>query len=107
ADFAHRRIEIAEQADATLVAEADAIPNGESLGRPGEGAPTAFVDALVQVEGDPRPTLAAQSLPLQRRADHARIVEDDGVAGAEQVGEVTDKAVVELDDVPLPPVRRG
>ena len=80
-------------------------PTAESLGRPGKGAPAAFVDALVQVEGDLRPALAAQALAVQGGADHARVVEDEGVAGAEQIGEVADDAIVEPG--PLSPLFRG
>ena len=82
-------------------------PTDEPLGRPREGAPAAFVDALVQVEGDLRPALAAQPLAVQRGADHARVVEDQRIAGAEQVGEVADDAILELDGVPLPLAGRG
>ena len=105
ADVGDGRIEVAEQADAALVAEADAVADSEALGRPGEGAPAAFVDALVQVEGDLRPALAAQALAVQRGADHARVVEDEGVAGAEQVGEIAHDAVVEAH--PLSPFFNG
>ena len=99
ADLAHGGIERAEQADAAVVAEADAVAGGEALGRPRERAPAALVDALVQVEGDLRPVLAAHPLALQRRADHARIVEHERIAGAEQVGQVADEAVVERDSL--------
>ena len=67
----------------------------EALGGPREGAPAALVDALVQVEGDVRPVVAPPPLTLQRRADYARVVEHERVAGAEQVGQVAHVAVVE------------
>ena len=82
-------------------------PTTEPLGRPRESAPAAFVDALVQVEGDLRPTLAAHALAVQSGADHARVVEDERIAGAEQVGEVADDVIPELDGVPLPLAGRG
>jgi hypothetical protein len=63
ADLAHRGVESAEQADAPVVAEADAVAGGEALGGPRESAPAALVDALVQVEGDVRAVLAAQRSP--------------------------------------------
>ena len=87
------------------MAEADAVADGEALGRPREGAPAALVDALVQVEGDARAALAAQPLALQRRADHARVVEHERIAGAQQVGQVADEAVVERG--PLSPCPFG
>ena len=72
-----------------------------------KSAPAAFVDALVQVEGNLRPTLAAQPLAVQSGADHARVVEDERIPGAEQVGEVADDVIPELDGVPLPPCGEG
>ena len=49
-----------------------------------------------------RAALPAHALAVQRGADHARVVEDERVAGAEQVGEVADDAVFELAGSPLP-----
>ena len=106
ADLGDGGVERAQQADAPVVAEADAVADGEALGRPREGAPAALVDALVQVEGDLRAVLATHPLALQRRADHARVVEHERVAGAEQVGQVAHEAVVELG-VPSPHAPSG
>ena len=61
----------------------------------------------MQVEGDLRPALAAHALAVERGADDARVVEDERIAGAEQVGEVADDAILELDRIPLPLVGRG
>ena len=96
ADLGDGGVERAQQADASVVAEADAVADAEPLGGPREGAPAAFVDALVQVEGDLRAVVAPPPLALQRRADHARVVEHERIAGAEQIGQVADEAIVEL-----------
>ena len=72
ADVGDGRVEVAEQADAALVAEADAVADGEPLGRPGEGAPAACVDALVQVEGRSAPgSRRAGARPAARRGSRA------------------------------------
>jgi hypothetical protein len=46
ADGGNRRVQHAQQTHATLVAEADAIADSQALGRPGEGAPAALVEAV-------------------------------------------------------------
>ena len=84
ADLAHRGVERAEQADAPVVAEADAVAGGEPLGRPREGAPAVLVHPLVQVEGDDRAGIPAQPLAAQRRPDHLRVVEHQRVARPQQ-----------------------
>jgi hypothetical protein len=50
----------------------------------------------VQRAGDVRPGLAAHALALERRRDHPRVVEHEGVAGAQQLGQVADGAVLGL-----------
>ena len=59
---------------------------------------------LCRLKAIARAALAAQTLAVQRGADHARVVEHQRVAGAQQVGQVADDAVVE----PVPsPRKRG
>ena len=105
ADLAHGGVERAQQADAAVVAEADAVAGGQALGRPRERPPAARIDALVQVEGDVRAGVAAPPLALQRRADHARVVEHQRIAGSQQFGQIAHEAILERGS--LSPLFRG
>jgi hypothetical protein len=90
------RIEGAEKTDAPVVTEADAVTLGQALGGLCEGAPVARIDPLVTGEGDQRACVLQQPLAMQRRADHARIVEDQGVARPQKAGQVAHQMIRKL-----------
>src|SRR5262249_5074646 len=90
----------AQQADAALVTEADAIAQGKAFGGSGKGPPTAFVNAPVQIEGDQRAVPCARAFTLERRTNDARVIEHKDVAGADDVGQIADDAVLQAQIMP-------
>ena len=86
-------IELAQQADATIVAKADAIATLQALGGPRKGQPAAFVQALVQIEGDRRPLLPPPTLSAQGGANDAGVVEDQRIAGVQEFGQRAHEAI--------------
>src|SRR5207244_4428942 len=88
----HGRVELPEKADLALVAEADRIADGEPLARLGEGEPARAVEALVQIGLDARFLAAPDAAAVQRGRDHAGVVDDELVAGLQQLGKVAHRA---------------
>src|SRR5262245_15187523 len=94
-DRGYGGLEGAEQADAALVTEADAIARGKAFGGSSEGPPAAGVEAPVQIEGDERAVAFPCALTLERRTDDARVIEHEDVAGADEVGQIPYQAILE------------
>ena len=75
-------------------AELDAIEQVELLARFGEGPPGIGIDPLVEVERDLRAGIAvAVPRSAQLRRQDPRVVDDENVAGLEQVDQVGDMPV--------------
>ena len=93
----HLGVEPGELAGRALrgLAEADAVADGEPLRRPGEGAPAIRALAPMQGDLDPGRRLAPDPKAGEAGGDHLGVVDDEGVAGAEQVGEIADRPVGE------------
>src|SRR6516164_4078505 len=81
------RIELAEEADLALVAEAHHVARHEPLRRAHEGTPTRAVEPLMQGRLDRRFVgTAPDAAAVQARRYYLRVVDDDCVAGSQQVG---------------------
>ena len=106
ADLAHGGVERAQQADAAVVAEADAVAGGQALGRPRERAPAALIDPLVQVEGDDARGCPRAAARPAAPPGSPRVVEHQRIAGPQQFGQIAHDAVLERAVVPLPICRR-
>ena len=89
------RIELAEKADLALVAEAHGIADGEPLRRLHERAPARAVEAFDEIRLDRRFRAASDAPPMQARRDHPRVVDDELVAGAQQLRQVAHDAILE------------
>ncbi len=91
----HLGVEGGQQTGGALavLAEADAVADLEALGRPHQSAPAIRRLALDQGRLDARHGLAAHPDAGEPRRDHPRVVEDEGVAGTQQVREVANMAV--------------
>ena len=90
------RVKRPNKADAALFAETDEIADFEPLGRAGEGAPATLVDALMQVELDLRFGIAADACALERRRNDTCVVEDEHIAGPQQLGQLRDGAICDF-----------
>ena len=100
--FLHRRVELAEEADPALVAEAHDVARREPLCRPHEGAPARAVEPPCSVASI-RGCLAAPEPPAgQPRRDDLGVVDHQRVAGPQQVRQIAHAAVLEFR---LPPGR--
>src|SRR5262249_21943472 len=78
------------------LAETDALADLEPLGGPRERPPTAIVDALNQRRLDRSNGLAPNAYPIKARRDDPRVVDDQRVAGREEVREVAHARVLEV-----------
>jgi hypothetical protein len=74
-----------------IACEFDRVSLAQSLGIADEGLPAPQIDALVQGRADPRRTAP----PLELGGNHAGIVEDQHVSGAEQSRQIPHRAVGE------------
>ena len=94
------------------LAEADALADLELLGRAHERPPAAVVDALDQRRLDGRDRLAADPHAVEPRRDDPGVVDDERVAGLEEIRQVGDarvgqRAVRADDQHPGAVARRG
>ena len=90
------RIEHAKKADTAVSAEADAVALAQALAGLRERLPVRAVDALMQEHGDVGRGLAAPDAAAgQRGGNDAGIVEDEDVAGAQQLRQIAHDAVFE------------
>ena len=90
----HGRIELAEEADPALLAEAHDVAGREPLCRLDERAPARPVEAQVQRRLDRGLAGAAPDAPAaQPRRDHLAVVDHERVAGAQQIGQVAHGAI--------------
>ena len=71
------------------LAEADALPDFEPLGRPCKRSPAAIVDALNQRRLDRSDRLAPDPDALEPRRDDPRIVHDQRIAGSQEIRQIT------------------
>src|SRR6185503_8569538 len=74
-----------------IFGEGDAIALLQPLGGPGEGAPFGIAEALMQQDLDARLAAPAD----QPGGNDARIVEDQEVAGCQQLRQIAHAAVLE------------
>ena len=86
-------IEIAEQADASLVAEADDISHLELPGRLHQGLPPRPVDPLDQGRVDLHLDAAADPAAGELGGNDTGIVDDDLIAGAQELRQLAHDAV--------------
>src|SRR5262249_56753062 len=91
----HRGVEHAGKAHTPFLAETYEVARVQALGRARECAPTALIDALVEIDADLGTRLPAKALPTQRGPYDARIVEHQRIARLEQLGEVAHSAILE------------
>jgi hypothetical protein len=91
-----RRIELAEEADLALVAEAHDVALRKPLRRTHEGAPARAIEPLRQGRLDPGLGGVAQPPADEPRRDHLGVVDHQRVAGRQQLGEIAHGAVIEL-----------
>ncbi len=73
-------------------AEAQRLPYPDALGRPGERLPE---ERLARAEEENLHLAAGDATAVQAGGDHARVVEDQAVAGAQVPGQVGEAAVIE------------
>src|SRR5690606_27551913 len=92
----HGRVKRPKKADAALVTKTDEIADFEPLGRAGESAPATLVNALMQVELDLCFRVAADACALERRRNDTCVVEDEHIAGPQQLGQLRDVAIGEF-----------
>jgi hypothetical protein len=95
-----RRIELAEEAHPSLIAEPDHVAGLKLLGRAHQRAPARSVDPLHQGRLDPRLVAATDAPAAQARGDHLRVVENQRVAWSEQIRQVAHAAIIELRSRP-------
>jgi hypothetical protein len=80
-----RGIDLAEKAHPALAAEAHDIAHGEALSRLRQSLPARPIEPPGQCRRDRRLLFAAaDAAAVQARRDHFRVVDDDGVAFAQQ-----------------------
>jgi hypothetical protein len=89
-------IERAEEADAALGAEPDAVADRQSFARLGESLPARTVETLMQQGFDPwRRVTAPDPVAGECGGNDFRLIENEDVAGIEQRGKIADDAVFE------------
>ena len=91
----HRRVQRSHQTRRVRVPKADAIPGLQALCRPCERAPPRSIHPLDQVERDLRLDAVAHPHPVERRRDHARIVEDERIAGLQKIRQIENTAITQ------------
>ena len=88
--FGDCRLELAEEAGIAVMAEADAVADCDALAGSDECLPAIRRDALMQRRVDMRHGVAAPALAAQLRRNDLGVVEDQQIAGVEQVGQFAD-----------------
>src|SRR5262245_40663791 len=91
--FLNGRVELAEETDLALLAEAYDIAGGEALRGFHKGAPARAINAAVQCRLDGRLGAAPDAPALQSRRDHPGVINDDYVAGAQQLRQIAHRAI--------------
>ena len=77
-----------------LRAEPQPVSNDQPLGGARQRTPAAIVHTPQQVERNARRDLVAHAHTVERRRDHTRIVEHNGIARPQQVREIADGPVL-------------
>ena len=88
-------VELSEEAHAPLAAEADDVALAEPLCRLHQRLPARPVDALDQRRLDFRLGVAAEPAPGQLGRDDLRVVDDELIAGAQELRQIAHAAIFE------------
>ena len=102
-------VEAAKQAGHAFgcFAETDAVAGRQTLARFRQRAPEVRALALDQRRLDARNILAAHADAVETRGNDARVVDDENVAGAQEIREVANKPVFEIGTAALQSGRVG
>ena len=91
------RVELTEEAHLALVAEPHDVAGGKPLRRPHKGAPARAVETPVQRRFDGGlGVTAADAAALQPRRNHLGVIDDQRVAGLQQVRQIAHTAIIEF-----------
>ena len=91
----HCCVERSHQTRRVRMPKSDAIPGLQALCRPCERAPPRPIHPFDQVERDLRLDAVAHPHTIERRRDHARIVEDERIAGLQKIRQIEHTAITQ------------